>query len=125
MKRYFRLAMTVCAVLCALAVASCSSDDDGFSEEDYPERIVGLWQERGVIDAVIQYRFNADGTGEMIEDGYSESFDYTLSGSSLVLRYGPHLLWPFEILKMSGSELIMRDMEDEEDRETFALRRIE
>jgi len=108
MKRYFRLMMAACAVLCALAVASCSSDDDGFSEEDYPERIVGLWQERGVIDAVIQYRFNADGTGEMIEDGYSESFKYTLSGSSLVLYY--YFPQEYEILKMSGGKIVLRHM---------------
>lgn len=110
-----------------MAVASCSSDDDGFSEKDYPEQIVGRWQvtkeywaegdewenyddEDGYIYA---FQFNADGTGAEIDGSYSSSFTYTLSGSKLTITmHGWN--WPLRIKQLSSNSLVMEDLDQEE-----------
>ena len=120
--------MAVGAVLCAMTIASCSSDDDGFSEKDYPEQIVGRWQETKEYTAmydewdyyddedgyIYAFQFNADGTGAEIDGTYSDPFTYTLSGSKLTLDFRGWWEWPFRIKQLSSNSLVMENLHEEE-----------
>lgn len=119
--------MAVCAAMCAMTVASCISDNGGFSEKDYPEQIVGRWQVTKEYSAkwdewenyddedryIYAFQFNADGTGAEIDGTYSSPFTYTLSGSELTLTsHGND--WPLRIKQLSSNSLVMEDLSEEE-----------
>lgn len=125
MKRYLRWTVAAwAAVMCCMAAVSCSSDD-GFSEEEYPARIVGLWKLTKEYSAedkewwswddpeegASYYRFRDDGTGEEIEETesgrrYTNSIRYSLSGKTLTIAWGYSLSSDYEI-HLSANELIL------------------
>lgn len=123
--------MAACAALFCLTAVSCGGGDDGFSEEEYPTRIVGLWEFTKEYDAEDRewtaadpddggyyLRFNADGTGEDIEEPgdsgirYTTSFRYSVSGSALRMQEDRYGFTSEYDIRLSANVLILIDKGD-------------
>jgi len=106
----------------SLGLAACSSDDDGISEKDYPEQIVGQWEATKIYLAdedewinyddknedfdYAAYQFNANGTGTATEGTETFPLTYILSNSTLsisTMYYNER----YKIDKLTTTELVL------------------